>query len=281
MLCYATYVVGWYWWGRCKGSRYTCMHTMPYCAYCRPWKFPVNIRSRYQDSFDRLSALAISLCGMVKRAASGAAEGARVWNSEGQTWCGSTRKSAKWSIPFHYSAVQGKTLQRLWDSTARQTVADERWHMLMLRQHHPKTLGIRNSGWDRMRQDLCASFHIAQELWHLSRIAKGAALSGTLGRHQIYSHVLWQRLCAIFRFQHFECELVQFPSVSSMWKYVEGYCGNIYCGKMKKVHIFWSWTLVTVTSKLMSNQLRKGPNMLHPILAPLPQLFGEYLFVER
>eukprot|EP00435_Cladocopium_sp_Y103_P046487 s565_g13.t1 len=27
------------------------------------------------------------------------------------------------------------------------------------------------------------------ELWHLSRIAKGAALSGTLGRHQIYSHV--------------------------------------------------------------------------------------------
>lgn len=28
-----------------------------------------------------------------------------------------------------------------------------------------------------------------KELWHLSRIAKGAALSGTLGRHQIYSHV--------------------------------------------------------------------------------------------
>ena len=35
-------------------------------------------------------------------------------------------------------------------------------------------------------------FHIAQELWHLSRIAKGAALSATLGRHQIYSHALWQ-----------------------------------------------------------------------------------------
>ena len=62
-------------------------------------------------------------------------------------------------------------------------------------------------------------------------------------------------------------ELVQLHSISSMWKYVE-----IYCGKMWKVHIFFSSRiLVTVTSKLMSSQRRDGPNMLHPILAMLPK----------
>ena len=57
--------------------------------------------------------------------------------------------------PCHYSAVQGKTLRRHWDSTARRTIADKRWHMLMLCQHHPKTLGLGirmrqdETGWDR------------------------------------------------------------------------------------------------------------------------------------
>lgn len=154
--------------------------------------------------------------------------------------------------PCHYSAVQGKTLRRHWDSTARQTIADKRWHMLMLRQHHPKTLGLgirmrqdetgRQEFWDSCCEPaLCASFHIAQELWHLSRIAKGAALSGTLGRHQIYSHSLWQRLCAILRLRHFQqgskpSEHVWTSSTSFNFEHVE-ICGNILWKDVESSHL--------------------------------------------
>lgn len=148
-------------------------------------------------------------------------------------------------------SVQGKTLRRHWDSTARQTIADKRWHMLMLRQHHPKTLGWMRQDetgrqefwfWDSYCEPaLCASFHIAQELWHLSRIAKGAALSGTLGRHQIYSHALWQRLCAILRLWHFQqgskpSEHVWTSSTSFNFGHVE-IRGNILWKDVESSHL--------------------------------------------